>query len=236
LATLPLISDYRGFLTYAVPIWAESDPSAALNWMATADFHDSRPGIGGDEWLMAGFETAAKADPSAALATARSLAPPKRHQALSGVIASGTLDLDSLKDVLKELPPSSTRMIAADLVSARPSASLADLQETAALLAEIPAERNNLSGARSLAQKWLNTDRNSGWQWASSLTDPSLRRTALVEFAGSATPQEVASLPPLALSNEFFERVLSRLPPDKRDEWIAQLPADRAAWARSIQE
>jgi hypothetical protein len=155
---------------------------------------------------------------------------------LIGIIASGTLDLDSLKDVLRELPPSATRGVATDLVRARPSETLADLQQTAVLLEAIPAERNNLWGVDSLADRWRKVDPQSAWQWASSLTDPTMRRRALQEMAAGVSPQQVAALPMLALSNEFFRKALAGIPADQRAAWISQLPADRAAWARSVEE
>lgn len=236
LATLPPVSGYRRFLKYAVQVWSESDPVAALAWMASAHSYSATDGISSDEWLKTGFEAAAKADPVAALTTARNLGPEKRNQALIGIIASGTLDLDSLKDVLRELPPSATRGVATDLVRARPSETLADLQQTAVLLEAIPAERNNLWGVDSLADRWRKVDPQSAWQWASSLTDPTMRRRALQEMAAGVSPQQVAALPMLALSNEFFRNALAGIPADQRAAWISQLPADRAAWARSVEE
>lgn len=236
LGTLPLVSDYRHFLNYALPIWAESDPAAALTWMAGAHSYPATEGDRGDEWLKKGFEAVAKSDPAAALAIARNLAPAKRTQALAGVIASGALDLDSLKFALRDLPPTATRMLAGDLVNARPSETLADLQQTAALLEAIPSERNNLLGVARLARQWKEVDAPSAWQWATSLTDPEMRRRAFQNMADGATPQQVAALPTLALSNEFFRNALAQIPADQREPWIRQLPADLAAWARSVDE
>ncbi|MFC7336889.1 hypothetical protein ACFQY0_06850 [Haloferula chungangensis] len=233
LATLPLVSDYRRFLNQALPIWAKQDPAAALEWMSRADYHPTRDGFWGDEWLVSGFEAAAKADPDSTFRLALDLEGIKRTEALKGVIASGTLDLDSLKVALQHLPPTATRMIASDMVSARPSDTLSDLQQTAALLNEIPSEKSNLYAVNDLARSWARLDRDSGWQWANSLTDPAMQRRALVYLAKGATPQEVAELPFLGLSDEFFRIALFHLPANQQDAWIAGLPADRREWAES---
>ena len=61
-----------------------------------------------------------------------------------------------------------------------------------------------------------------------------MRRRALKEMVAGGSPQQVAELPMLALSNEFFGNALAEIPVDQREAWISQLPADRAAWARSV--
>lgn len=237
LATLPPISDYRLFLTYAVPIWAESDPAAALKWMNDNRLVSTRPGAWeGDEWVKTGFEAAAKADPAAALDVALTIDDPrKKNQALAGLVTSGTLTPEAMIRVLEQMPPNQTRMLGGDMIAARPAETVEDLMASAKLLDLLPAERNNLHGVGSLAAKWKRVDPPSGWQWASSLTDPAARRRAVIELASTATPQQVADLPVSALSDGFFRNALSGRPSDQRSAWISQLPADRAAWARSAE-
>lgn len=233
LATLPAVSDYRQFLNYATPIWAESDPSAALAWLAAAPRLPD--GAWPQEWLKNGFAAVAKADPAAALAAARAFDDPKqRSQALAGMVASGTLDLASLKEVLHEMPLADQRMLGSDLIRSRPSATVADLRETSELLVQLPSDRNNLNAVSSLADDWQRTDREAGWKWANSLTDPAMRRRAFAKLAPGASPEQLGTLPLLDLSTQLFESTLRKIPANQRDTWIARLPASHAAWARSV--
>lgn len=236
LATLPAISKYRQHLKTAVGIWAAEDPAAALEWMVANPSQPARSGVSyPDEWVKEGFATVAKADRHAALEAALGIHDAaKRNQALAGLIASGTLDQESLKQVIAGMPPTQSRGIASELIRSRPAETIGNLMESAALLDLLPSERNNLNGVRSLAAKWEQNDPASAWQWASSLNDPARLRAAVVELASSATPRQVADLPFSALSDEFFREALSRRAAGQRATWISSLPADRAAWARSV--
>jgi hypothetical protein len=236
LATLPAISKYRLHLKMAVPLWAQTDPAAALEWMVATPSHPGRPGVSfADEWVKEGFATVAKTDPRSALEAALGIDDAaKRNQALAGLIASGTLDQENLKQVVAGMPPTQSRGIASDLIRSRPAETIGDMKESAALLDLLPSERNNIQGTKGLARTWKQIDPASAWQWAGSLTDPARLRAAVVELAQTATPRQVADLPFGALSDEFFREALSGRGAEQRDAWISSLPADRAAWARSV--
>lgn len=156
LASLPAISKYRLHLRDAVPIWAESDPAAALEWMIANPALAGRPGITfEDGWVREGFAAVAKADPHAAFDAALGIGEPaKRNDALAGLVVSGTLDPETLKLVLAEIPPTHTRLLAMDLIRSRPAATLEDIRESAGMLDLLPSERNNLHGTQSLAMNW----------------------------------------------------------------------------------
>lgn len=229
LATLPAISDCRRFLKYAMPIWAEKDPGAALNWMTSAK------ALPGDRWIQEGFAVEAEADPDTALAAARSIADSRqRGEALAGVIASGQIDLGTWQGVREEIPLEVQRWLRRSIVDARPAETSSDLFETARLLDGVPLDPDNLSGIDSLASQWARVDAVAGWQWAHSLSQPAARRKALTRLAASATPQQAAELPVLDLSDAFFQSALRARRPSDREAWIGQLPARLAAWAETV--
>lgn len=234
LAGLPPVSDYRHFLKYALPIWAESDPTAVLEWMKSA-----RP-LKYEDWLKDGFEAAAKSGPQAALAAARSLADAgHRATALGGIVSSGTLDAGELADVFGELPLSIRARSGPEMIQAQPYKTAADLAASAALLEQLPPGRDTLRAVDTLASRWSTLDARAGWQWAATLPDAAMRREAYVRLSSEATQD---SLPPIAdlplsdLSDELFRKVLQRLPGERRDAWIRQLPADHAAWAGAVRD
>lgn len=174
LATLPAISEFRHFLTYAVPVWVESDPSSALAWLK-----DQRP-TKGDRWTQDSFKAAAKADTAAALEIARSFPGSKhREEALAGVLSGWRRDVAEAKEVIAELPLGSRGSMAMNVFFSRPSSTVADLEQSTRLLEVFPASRDTLSVVESLAHSWRMADRAAGLKWANSLADPVARERAL---------------------------------------------------------
>ncbi len=235
LAELPAHSDYHRFLDYALPIWVESDPHAALEWMKTA-----RP-LKGDEWLVGGFKAAAKADPQAALAAARSLEDPDdRETAIGGVLAGGTLTASALGEVLGKLSLDARARFAPDMIRALPRESPEDFAVAAEVVEIAPANRNVATAVENLAREWATRDWQGSWEWAASLTDAERSRRALASVARAAEREqvlslasEVARLPASSLSDDLFRHLLQRLPEEERAAWIRSLPADRATWAET---
>ena len=234
LATLKGDGDYRYYLNYALPIWVESDPSAALEWMK------SQSARRGEEWMTAGFKAAGTSDFRAALEAARSMNDPvQREAALGGVLASGKVPADELQAVLAELPLAQQGRVGISMFGSASPKSSADLATGAALFEALPASSNNLFALESFARQWSSIDPTGGWQWAAALPDPTMRRRALVQMVSSGNPEQlnaVAGLPFTDLSDELFRRALGQLPPDQRDSWISSLPASHAAWAKSVRD
>ncbi len=238
LAELPAYNDYRRYLNHALPIWAESDPHAALEWMKTARRLKRDKG---DEWLAEGFKAAAKADPQAALAAARSLEnPDDRETAIGGVLAGGTLVAGVADEVLGELSLDARARFAPDMIRALPRESPEDFAVAAEIVELAPVSRNVATAVEDLARDWAARDWQGSWEWAASLTDAERSRRALAAVARFAKPEqvrslagEVARLPASSLSDNVFRNLLQRLPEAERAAWIRSLPADRAAWAET---
>ncbi len=174
LGELPAISDFRRYLDYAVPIWAQSDPAAALEWMKS---HRTQKD---DDWVQKGFQAAAKASPQAALAAAREIADPKqRGGALAGVLVGGRLEDADFQALLEEVPLNLQSRAGSDLVKLQQPKTTDELMECSEALLRLPAGGNNLNAIGTLAIMWWHTDREAGMRWANSLPDVAMRRTAL---------------------------------------------------------
>lgn len=181
LASLSPLSDYRQMLMYALPIWAEKDPMAALEWMKKQPPGEKTPWV--TEGTKKAFQTAAKNQPQAALGAAREIADVKqRGMALAGVVAAGSLSIDELGVVLKEIPIPLRANIANDMLRERPANTVADLQASAEVLNLLPPNHYNLDAVDSLAGKWRRIDREAGLRWAESLPDITMKRAALKEL------------------------------------------------------
>lgn len=181
LATLPAVSDFRRFLTYAVPVWVESDPAAALEWLKT------EAPITGDRWTQDSFKAAAKADTAAALEVARSFTNPKqRDEALAGVLSGWKGDVEEAKEVIAELPLGTRGKFAMEMFFSRPTMTVEDLRESVSLLEALPRSRITLNVVESLAHSWQAVDRDAGLKWANSLTDPIARSRALKVLRGGS--------------------------------------------------
>jgi hypothetical protein len=234
LAALPAVSDYRHFLFYAVPAWLESDPVSALAWLKSAE---SGPR---ERWLAEAYKAAAEADPQAALDAARSLQDPQlRDDALSGVLASGRIDPAKFPELLAELPLSQQSEIGLRRFFSSQPKDAAEFANMGALFEALPASENNLSSLGTFAMHWQSADPVAGWQWATSLPDAAMRRSALEGMARQATPEQLDAIAKVSLnslSDQFFESALGRIPPDKQDAWISSLPPAHAAWARATKE
>lgn len=174
LGALPAISDFRRYLDYAVPIWAESDPAAALEWMKNNRTQKD------DSWVKNGFQAAAKASPEAARKAAREIADPKqRGNALGGVLVGGRLSDEDFQALLTEVPLSLQSRAGSDLVTQRAPKTTDELMECSEALLSLPGSRSNLSAINSLATTWWYIDRESARRWANALPDVAMRRVAL---------------------------------------------------------
>ncbi|MEO5711936.1 MAG: hypothetical protein ABIT37_00460 [Luteolibacter sp.] len=241
LAALPMISDYRDYLKYALEIWAQANPQAALEWMKNENPRRNEQPNMNDEWMSAGFKAAAKTDPKAALAAALALTLPReRDQALGGVLTSGTVSAADLPALLDACSITAKARFICDAVASLPMESPADLAAATEILKQAPACRETLRATESMARTWSSKDWSGGWNWAASLPDLAMRRKAFEAIAEgmnqnqSDTMIEVISQIPLPqLSNTMFQNVLAKIPANKREEWITKLPSDRAGWARS---
>jgi len=128
--------------------------------------------------------------------------------------------------------------LGSDLIKSREHRTPADLEVIAELLEQLPSNRNNLGGVSSLASAWGKIDPTGGWQWATSLPDPAMRREALADLISSQDPETIvpliSNLAPRDLSPALLRSAQFRIPQDQRDAWTRQLPADRAGWAASL--
>lgn len=237
LAALPQRSEFRRYLNYAVEEWAKTDSPALLDWLNRQQPFQS------EEWFGKAYTAAATADLRSALESAGSLTDPiLRDTAISGVLASGRVPDDQLPDLLLQLtvPRRADAMYAA--LDKLPLQNEQQIANATRLLNQAPANRNILNVVQEIGQAWTSHDLQKGFEWAASLTDSSMRRKALAGIASySSKPEQLDALaaqasqvPMLDLSNEFFQIIMSHLPDEKAEEWIARLPHDRAEWARTF--
>ena len=237
LATLPPFSQYRQFLKHALRLWIQKDPPAALAWMS------QQPSLKNDGWLEKGFTEAARAAPQEAFAAAKSITDPRlRLEGLTGVIKSGTLDPETLFEIIPSLPLATRATLASSLIGARPFTTTAELEQSAEILNILPSNRDSLFAVDSLARNWAHTDHGGSLAWAQSLDDPAMRRRAFAATIPSGANSDptrleaINTLPFLDLSTDLFENALHQMPVDQQPIWIAQLPPDRRSWAESVRE
>ncbi len=236
LAGLPEGSEYRDYLKYAVADWAKIDSPAMLDWLKTQPVHDR------DEWFGVAFKAAATADSRAALGAATALEDPAaRDAAIAGVLASGVIPSSEMTTLLEHLtlPKRAEATVAA--LNAMPLKDEAQFADATRLLVEAPANRNTLNATEHVVRRFQ--DWNQGLAWAITLPDAALRRRALAALAFTAQAEHldalaatVATAPALNLSNELFRNILQALPDEREAEWMARLPPERAAWARTVAE
>jgi hypothetical protein len=236
LAGLPERSEYRDYLSYAVVAWAEQDSPALLEWLKT------QPVIEREGWFGEAFKAAALKDMRSALDAASNLTDPTaRDAAIAGVMASGRVPNNETAGLLGQLSIRRRADATAAAVGAMPMKNTAQIEAASLLLSDAPAGRNTLNAVDTVARGWSNCDWNRGLAWAASLPDSTMRRKALVTMAFAAKPDQldslattVAAAPMLDLSDELFDNILRSLPDGEQAAWIAKLPPERAAWARSV--
>ncbi len=236
LAGLPERSEYRDYLKYAVVSWAEQDSPALLEWLKT------QPVIEHEGWFGNAFKAAALKDTRSALDAASNLTDPgARDAAIAGVMASGVVPNNETAGLLDQLSIRRRADATAAAVGAMPMKNAAQIEAAALLLNDAPAGRNTLNAVDSVARGWSNLDWNRGVAWAATLPDSTMRRKAMATMASSANRDQmdtfartVAAAPMLDLSDELFDNILRSLPDGEEAAWIAKLPPERAAWARSV--
>ncbi|MES2921090.1 MAG: hypothetical protein V4819_06080 [Verrucomicrobiota bacterium] len=238
LAGLPERSEYRDFLSYAVAAWAEKDSPALLEWLKT------QPVIESERWFGDAFKAAALKDTRSALEAASNLTDPTaRDAAIAGVMASGRVPGNETAGLLAQLSVRSRAVATYAAVEAMPMKNAEQIEAASLLLNDAPATRNMLNAVVSVADAWGECDWNRGVAWAATLPNSTMRRKALAAMAFRAgrdrldtLANTVAAAPMLNLSDELFHNILQTLPDGEEAAWIAKLPPERAAWARSVAE
>lgn len=237
LAGLPVSHDYRNFLSHAVPAWAQSDPEACLAWLReTPPLEKTQWPM---NWVIRGFLEVAKADPDGALRAARELTDPAhRSQALAGVIASGKLGPDDAAPWLDQIRLDEKFILCEELLG--PLRNLKDdLAHRAGVLSRLPGNHNSVDDYGRIAGAWSKENPAAAWEWALSIDDPALSRSALsaaIDHIDAAQLDAIAEIPFSSLSNALLRKALARVPEDQREAWLAKMPADRAGWARRLSE
>lgn len=241
LAELPKGS---GFFRYnmhtALPAWAKQDPDATLAWLSKGQELCE----GGAAWPIEVFKGLAAKDPRKALAAAAAIPNGfARDHPLSGAISgaalvlpvpeiiawadriSGAIRNDALGYAIKALAPQDPARAAELLAASSPSSAA-------------------LRSTSRLASQWAKTDWSAARAWVDTLPDSPMRRVAWKELsanlntsntAGMATT--AAMLPFSELSDGLLQNVrhaLTKQGPAAADAWLSSLPADRAAWAKSL--
>jgi hypothetical protein len=235
LAGLPVTHDYRKFLIHAVPAWAEKDPEACLAWLRET------PPIEKTQWpwnwVVRGFLEVAQTDPDGALRAARELADPAhRSQALAGVIASGKLSPGEAAPWLDQIRLDERFILSEELIGSLRNLK-GDLAHRAGVLSLLPGNRNSVDDYQRLSREWSQEDPAAAWEWALSIDDPALSRSAVsaaIDHIDVGQLDAIAEIPFSSLSNALLRKAVARLPEDQRKAWLAKMPADRAAWARRI--
>jgi len=232
LAALPAQSEYRDYLNHAVEEWAKQDTPSLLSWLKT------QPAPEKEDWYEIAFKSAATSDIQAALDAANHMDPASRGAAITGVLSSGKIPT---KDVIAALPfltLDQQAKAATDAIQITPLRTPEQFTEATQLLLAAPANQNTFNSVERIAGKFENWD--EGLRWAGSLPDSALRRRALESVAFQADLEQldrfagtVSTVSLLDLSTQTFRTILRKLPLEKRDAWIARLPAERAAWARA---
>ncbi len=236
LATLPTRSEYWDFLKIAVAAWAKADSQALLEWVKGQPLPYQK------DWFADAFKSAAGENVGAALQTASVLADPQaRDAALAGVISSGKVPVEEMPELLEKLSPRNRYNATRDAVRAMPHQTADQIVAAGRLYAEAPANEDLLEKVQFLAGSWPKDNWSAGLEWVATLPDPATRRAALAGMAESANSPEnrdalaaaISRSPRVDLSNDIFKTVLGRMSVDQRSAWIAKLPADLAAWAKS---
>ncbi|MBK1833579.1 hypothetical protein [Roseibacillus ishigakijimensis] len=235
LGGLPRHSEFRSYLDRTLSLWAEQDPQACLEWLQ--ENPPFRNGEFWEEWSQEGYRAVALQEPQAALAAAKQLENRHyREQALLGVLSAGKFSPEEQLEILNTLPVSIKNKIGQELIATRISQhkSLSDLQLTDTFLRQVPSNKSTLHRINSLAQNWKRISPETAWDWARSLPDAAQRRVALAEVVTTAPRHEIGTLPSEDLSDKLFSSLFFHLRGKEQEDFLNNLPADHAAWARHV--
>lgn len=235
LAGLPSHNAYRFYLNHALQQWARQDPAACLDWLSKT------PPLESKTWradpVSKGFKSVALSKPGEALDAAREIADPThRSQALAGVISSGKLTPEEVVPLLEQVRLKDKFSLPGELGGFDLEG---DFSNRARILDLLPANMNSHNGYRAVAAQWSEKDQAAAWEWAASIEDPVQCRIAIAAMIGNADAPRldaIAELPFRALSDDLLRQAVARVPVDRRDTWIAAMPADRAEWVRRLAE